>query len=245
MSDFNTNIFPPETDINFERDFGQWFTADDVLPLDMFRAAHYVRLSGTLLSPFIKIPQKLRPHFGNLAALWLDGWYLAACYSSSMSFWPRCDYFHLHWRPVLTYPTRIIPTRITFILNISLHYALILLFLHFSSRNRNIEFLSSPCVRSLCWARMSSRPARWSSVSRMQTISNMPCPFNPGIVQPCLTRWSCEKKLDCYHAGATGQLRRCMATTNDQRGGEFPLLREKTRSVVLFDWSMMVNSARV
>lgn len=34
LDDFNTNIFPAETDINFERDFGQWFSGDDV-PLDM------------------------------------------------------------------------------------------------------------------------------------------------------------------------------------------------------------------
>ena len=34
LDDFNTNIFSAETDINFERDFGQWFNGDDV-PLDM------------------------------------------------------------------------------------------------------------------------------------------------------------------------------------------------------------------
>ncbi len=34
LDDFNTNMFPAETDINFERDFGQWFNGDDV-QLDM------------------------------------------------------------------------------------------------------------------------------------------------------------------------------------------------------------------
>jgi hypothetical protein len=34
LDEFNTNIFPAETDINFERDFGWWFHDDDV-PLDM------------------------------------------------------------------------------------------------------------------------------------------------------------------------------------------------------------------
>jgi len=29
LDDFNTNMFPEETDINFERDFGQWFNGDD------------------------------------------------------------------------------------------------------------------------------------------------------------------------------------------------------------------------
>ena len=34
LADFNTNMFPGETDINFERDFGQWFN-DDGVWLDM------------------------------------------------------------------------------------------------------------------------------------------------------------------------------------------------------------------
>ncbi|KAK2464043.1 hypothetical protein APHAL10511_003987 [Amanita phalloides] len=34
LDDFHTTMFPAETDINFERDFGQWFNGDDVT-LDM------------------------------------------------------------------------------------------------------------------------------------------------------------------------------------------------------------------
>jgi hypothetical protein len=34
LDDFNTDMFPAEYDINFERDFGQWFNDDDV-QLDM------------------------------------------------------------------------------------------------------------------------------------------------------------------------------------------------------------------
>jgi len=35
LDEFDTSLFRPDGDINFERDFGQWFNPDDVSGLDM------------------------------------------------------------------------------------------------------------------------------------------------------------------------------------------------------------------
>jgi len=35
LDEFDTSIFRPDGDINFERDFGQWFNPDDVGVLEM------------------------------------------------------------------------------------------------------------------------------------------------------------------------------------------------------------------
>jgi collagen type III alpha len=37
LEDFGPELFRQETDINFERDFGQWFNPDDAMGLDSMK----------------------------------------------------------------------------------------------------------------------------------------------------------------------------------------------------------------